>query len=51
MDFIVRIDVMGDMREMRGRRVRVDDGRRKAGGSKPQLRGILGGIVLFEVAW
>lgn len=28
-----------------GRRERVDDGRRKAGGSRPQLRGDLGGMV------
>lgn len=30
---------------MRGMRERVDDGRRKAGGRRPQLRGVLGGIV------
>tara|TARA_R110002003_G_scaffold46_5_gene3772 strand:+ start:11976 stop:12215 length:240 start_codon:yes stop_codon:yes gene_type:complete len=29
---------------MSGRRERVDDGRRKAGGSRAQLRGVLGGI-------
>jgi hypothetical protein len=28
-----------------GIRVRIDDGRRNAGGSKPQLRGAFGGIV------
>lgn len=50
-DFIVRIDVMGDVRGIRGRRVRVDDGRRKAGGSNPQLKGGLGGIVTSTAAW
>jgi hypothetical protein len=35
---------------MRGRIERVDDGRRNAGGSRPQLRGAMGGIM-GVVAW
>lgn len=50
-DFIVRIDVMDDVREIRGRIVRVDDGRRKEGGSSPQLMGGFGGITTSKVAF
>ena len=49
---MVRIDVyaMAGLEEMCcafcWRRQRADEGRRKDGGSKPQLRGALGGIVV-----
>lgn len=51
MDFMVRMVVVRLGLEVRGKRVRdrterVDEGRRKDGGSAPQLRGALGGIVL-----
>jgi hypothetical protein len=32
-----------------GRRERVDDGRRKDGGSRPQLRGALGGMAVVAL--
>jgi hypothetical protein len=49
-DLMVRMEVYamhgddGAFCWMSGRRERVNDGRRKAGGSRPQLRGVLGGI-------
>jgi hypothetical protein len=35
----------------RGRSERVDDGRRNAGGSRPQLRGATGGIIVVAAWW
>ena len=47
-DLMVRMVVCeGFASGMRGRSDRVDDGRRSAGGRRPQLRGALGGIVLI----
>lgn len=49
-DFIVRMVVCeGFGSGTRGRRERVDEGRRNGGGRSPQLRGALGGIVLVVV--